>query len=62
MRVKVRVKIVRGIPYEEIIKEAKKNDLIVMGSKGKSALDRILIGSVSEKVLRHTPSHVMIIR
>jgi len=60
--VKVIKKLVEGIPDEEIIKEARKSDLIVMGSKGITALDRILIGSVSEKVLHHAPCPVMIVR
>ena len=60
--VKIKKKIVEGIPDEEIIKEARKNDLIVMGSKGKTALDRILLGSVSEKVVHHAPCPVMIVR
>jgi nucleotide-binding universal stress UspA family protein len=58
----VKTMMLKGDPAEEIIKEANKNDLIVMGSKGKSALDRILIGSVSEKVLHHSDATVMIVR
>ena len=61
-RVRVVKKMVQGIPDEEIIKEAKKSDLIVMGSKGKTALDRILVGSVSEKVVHHAVCPVMIVR
>lgn len=60
--VKVYTEIREGIPDDEITKEAGETDLIVMGSKGKSALDRIFIGSVSEKVLHHASSPVMIIR
>jgi len=60
--VRVIKKLVEGIPDEEIIKGARKSDLIVMGSKGMTALDRILIGSVSEKVLHHAPCPVMIVR
>ncbi len=60
--VKVIKKLVDGIPDEEIIKMAGKNDLIVMGSKGMTALDRILIGSVSEKVMHHASCPVMIVR
>ena len=51
-----------GIPDDVIIKAAGKKDLIVMGSKGKTALDRIFLGSVSEKVLHHSPSSVLIIK
>lgn len=60
--IEITTKMVEGIPDEEIIKIARKNDLIVMGSKGKTALDRILLGSVSEKVVHHAPCPVMIVR
>ncbi len=62
MGVTVVKKMVEGIPDEEIIKEAKKNDLIVMGSKGRTALDRIMLGSVSEKVVHHASCPVLIVR
>lgn len=58
----VKTKLVEGIPDDEIIKEAKKDDLIVMGCKGRTALSRILVGSVCEKVLHHSKSPVMVIR
>lgn len=60
--VHVKTKLVDGIPDDQIIKEAKKDDLIIMGCKGKTALSRILVGSVCEKVLHHAKSPVMIIR
>jgi nucleotide-binding universal stress UspA family protein len=60
--VHVKTKLVEGIPDDQIIKEAKKDDLIVMGCKGKTALSRILVGSVCEKVLHHSKSPVMVIR
>ena len=62
MGVNVKTKLVMGHADQEIIKEAGKNDLIVMGCKGKSALNRILVGSVCEKVMHHSSSPVMIIR
>lgn len=62
MGVKVEKKMVEGIPDQEIIEMAHQKDLIVMGSKGMTALDRILIGSVSEKVMHHAPCPVMIVR
>jgi len=62
MGVHVKTKLVEGIPDDQIIKEAKKDDLIVMGCKGKTALSRILMGSVCEKVLHHSKSPVMVIR
>ena len=39
-----------------------KNDLIVMGSHGRKGLDRLLMGSVAESVLRHAHCEVMIIK
>jgi nucleotide-binding universal stress UspA family protein len=60
--VQVKTKLVDGIPDDQIIKEAKKDDLIVMGCKGRTGLSRILIGSVCEKVLHHSKSPVMVIR
>ena len=52
----------RGAPFEEIIKSTGHNDLIVLGSKGHSNIERILVGSVSEKVVRHAKCSVMIVR
>jgi nucleotide-binding universal stress UspA family protein len=37
-------------------------DLIIMGSHGKKGLDKLLIGSVSEAVLRHAHCSVEIVR
>lgn len=62
MGVNVSMKLVDGHPAEEILKEAKEDDLIVIGSKGRTALDRLLLGSVAENVVRHAPCPVMIVR
>ena len=51
--VNVNTMVLHGTPSEEIIKQVNKNDLIIMGSKGHSSLDRILLGSVSETVIHH---------
>jgi nucleotide-binding universal stress UspA family protein len=37
-------------------------DLIVVGSHGQSAIERFLLGSVSERVLRHAHCSVLIVR
>lgn len=49
-------------PYEFIIQEAKdKNvDLIVMGTHGRTGLEKVLIGSVAERVVGHAPCAVMV--
>lgn len=62
MGVNVSKKLVEGHPAEEIIKEAREDDLIVIGSKGRTGLDRLLMGSVAENVARHASCPVMIVR
>ncbi len=55
---------VRGYPAEEIIRIAKDEgyDMIVMGNLGKTGIERMLIGSVSENVVRHAPCPVLVVR
>lgn len=55
---------VEGHPADEIIKYAEKNQisLIVMGTLGKSGLDRFLLGSVAEKVVRTSKIPVLVVR
>ncbi len=54
----------KGTPYEEILKDQqeKKADLIVIASHGQTGLMRYLVGSVAEKVLRHSKSPVLLVR
>ena len=53
-----------GIPLREIlsVEEDEKVSLIVIGSHGKTNLKEMLIGSVSEKVIRRSKSPVLIIQ
>jgi nucleotide-binding universal stress UspA family protein len=60
--IEVKKKILGGVPYDAIIKEVQKGDLIIMGVKGKTNVSRALMGSVSEKVVRHSPCSVMIVK
>lgn len=50
-------KLVNGFPNVEILNLIKedKYDLLIMGSKGKSGLSKIFMGSVTEKVSREVP-------
>ena len=55
-------KLIRGKTHEKIIAFAtKKNiDLIFMGATGKSLIQRVLLGSVTEMVLRELPGSMVI--
>jgi nucleotide-binding universal stress UspA family protein len=51
---KVTLKTEEGSPADAILKTIEKEniDLVVMGTSGKHGLDRFLLGSVTEKVVR----------
>jgi nucleotide-binding universal stress UspA family protein len=53
-----------GDPADELIRAAVEDDadLIVVGSRGLSALSRLAVGSVARKVLLHTPESVLVVR
>ena len=62
--VKVSTAVIQGDPKSIIIDDAKawSADLIVLGSHGRKGLERFLLGSVSEAVLRHAHCSVEIVR
>ena len=53
-----------GKPFHQIVQLAGKEhvSLIVMGSHGKGEFEELLIGSVTENVVRHTKKPVLIVR
>ena len=53
-----------GNPAETILKtiEEEHIDLVIMGNSGKHGLDRFLLGSVAEKVLRNATCPVLVVR
>ena len=55
---------VSGSPKKEIVDFAEENDidLIVMGSTGKGAIDRVLVGSTASYVVNHAPCNVMVVK
>jgi nucleotide-binding universal stress UspA family protein len=61
-RIDVKTEILIGSADEKIIGLSEPGDLIVMGAKGHSSFMRIFIGNVSENVLHHSKSSVMIVR
>ena len=53
-----------GIPADVILEEAENvgADLIVVGTGRKNVAERLVLGSVSEKVLHHAPCDVLVVR
>ena len=60
----VETAVAEGSPSKEIIRYAEGNDcdLIVMGTHGRGGIDRLLLGSVAEKVVRGSSVPVLTVR
>jgi len=60
----VETAVAEGSPSKEIIRYAETNgcDLIVMGTHGRGGIDRLLLGSVAEKVVRGSSVPVLTVR
>jgi nucleotide-binding universal stress UspA family protein len=54
----------KGRPFEQIVHLAKglKMDLIVMGTYGRRGAERILIGSVAERVIEYASCPVLVVK
>ena len=54
----------KGRPFEQIVHLAKglNMDLIVMGTYGRRGAERILIGSVAERVIEYSPCPVLVVK
>jgi nucleotide-binding universal stress UspA family protein len=63
-RLRVCPEVREGTPFYEIVRFAKEKDidLIVMGTHGRSGLAHVLLGSVTEKVVRKAPCPVLTVR
>jgi len=56
-------RLVQGTPSREIVAAADEDcDLIVMGTHGRGGLNRLLLGSVAERVVRRSPVPVLTVR
>ncbi|MDQ1251138.1 MAG: hypothetical protein QG646_207, partial [Euryarchaeota archaeon] len=56
--------VLEGDPAHTILEFAELNivDMIIMGSLGKGGLERFLLGSVADKVVRHSKISVLVVK
>lgn len=50
-----------GAPVSEILDASRSADLVVLGTHGRGGFDRLMLGSVAEKVLRNVRCAVMVV-
>jgi nucleotide-binding universal stress UspA family protein len=56
--------VVEGDPREQLVQlvERERIDLLVMGSRGRSGLARLMLGSVSGHAVSHAPCSVLVVK
>lgn len=59
-----RGRLLSGVPWNEVVELARQEaaDLIVAGTHGYTGLKHILLGSTAERILRHAPCPVVVVR
>jgi nucleotide-binding universal stress UspA family protein len=64
LKVELETDIAIGHPVEQIVHraEADRVDLIILGRRGMSRFEKMIVGSTSEKVLRYAHCPVMVVR
>lgn len=64
LEVELETDIAVGHPVEQIVHraEADRVDLIILGRRGMSRFEKMIVGSTSEKVLRYAHCPVMVVR
>jgi nucleotide-binding universal stress UspA family protein len=53
-----------GVPWDVIVKVAREGgaDVVILGTHGRTGLRHALLGSVAERVVRHAPCPVLVVR
>lgn len=63
-KVSLETAVLEGKPAPEILRYAAEHgvDLIVIGTQGKRGLERLLLGSVAEQVIRSAPCKILVVK
>ena len=51
-----------GIPHEQIVRAARRTDLLVLGTHGRSGLAKFFLGSVAGRVVSAAPCPVLTVK
>ena len=53
-----------GVAWDEVVKLTRRDqyDLVIVGTHGRTGLKHVLLGSVAEKIVRHAPCAVLVVR
>lgn len=52
----------QGEPFEEITKLTGENDIIFISSHGRSGISKVLLGSTTSRLLKHTQATIAVVR
>jgi nucleotide-binding universal stress UspA family protein len=63
-RSRYQVQVREGVPWQELVAAARETDtdLIILATHGRTGLKYALLGSVAERVVRHAPCPVLVVR
>jgi nucleotide-binding universal stress UspA family protein len=61
-RSRVTATVISGRPAQVLLKETNEDDLLVVGSRGRGAVELLFLGSVSDHCVRHAPCPVVVVR
>ena len=63
-RARCQLRVCEGVAWNEIVTVARatETDLIVLATHGRTGLKHVLLGSVAERVTRHAPCPVLVVR
>jgi nucleotide-binding universal stress UspA family protein len=62
---RVSTTILTGTPWHEVVELLRKDesfDLVMVGTHGHTGLKHVLLGSVAERIVRHAPCPVLVVR
>ena len=57
--VRARALLLEGVAHEAIVRAARRTDMIVMGTHGRTGLARVVLGSVANRVVSHAKTPVL---